>query len=135
MTDEREEAISNEYDHVLVLFPSKYLRKEDLHGKDVTLTIGQITLRDVRMVNNTTERKVVIHFAEMQKRPEADRKVWIVPKTAALQIAAQHGNNPLKWKGKKITLFHDDTVRFGANVVGGVRVRSQVAADREPGAD
>lgn len=137
MTDEREEAIPESADHVAVLYPSKYLRKEDLHHKDVTLTIEKITLRDVRMTTGGTERKVTVHFQEMQKRPAADRKVWIVPKTAALQIAELHGSDPRAWPGKRVTLYHDEAVSFGPRRVGGIRVRPKTAEKRmrEPGED
>lgn len=124
--DEAEFQLPPNADHVQVLYPSKYLRKEDLHRKDVTLTIERVALRDVRMTSGGTERKVVIHFGEMANRPADERKVWICPKTAALEIAALHGPDPRQWPGKRITLYHDETVRFGPNKVGGIRVRDRV---------
>ena len=125
--DEVEIGLPENADHVQVLYPSKYLRKEDLHRKDVTLTIERVALRDVRMTSGGTERKVVIHFSEMAKRPADERKVWICPKTAALEIAALHGPDPRQWPGKRITLYHDESVRFGPKKVGGIRVRERVA--------
>lgn len=124
--DETEIQLPANADHVQVLYPSKYLRKEDLHMKDVTLTIERVALRDVRMTNNSIARKVVIHFGEMANRPADERKVWICPKTAALEIAALHGPDPRQWAGKKITIYHEEGIYFGSKKVGGIRVRDRV---------
>lgn len=124
--DEPDIPLPDSADHVQVLYPSKYLKKEDLHHKDVTLTIERVVLRDVKMTNGQQQRKVVIHFEEMAKRDPDDRKVWIVPKTAALEIAQLHGPDPRAWTGKRVTLYHEEAVMFGAKRVGGIRVRDRI---------
>jgi hypothetical protein len=111
-------------DHVQVMYPSKYLKKEDLRGKDVTLTIDKVTLRNVRMTNGVRERKVICHFQEMDGRPEGERKVWVLSKTNAVTIAEIHSEtNPHQWPGLKVTLYHEPEVMFGGKRVGGIRVR------------
>lgn len=149
MSKDDDIALPASADHIGVLYPSQYLKKEDLRGKDVRLTISRVTFRNVRMSNNTRERKVVIHFQEMQRRPEEERKVWIVGKTCAQLIAEIHGPNPHAWVGKQIVIYADTGVMFGRQRVGGIRVRvttpsetpvpepehAQAGDEREPGID
>lgn len=135
MSKDDDIALPQSADHIGVLYPSQYLKKEDLRGKDVRLTISRVTFRSVRMSNNTRERKVVIHFAEMQRRPEDERKVWIVGKTCAQLIAELHGPNPHAWVGKQIVLYADTGVMFGRQRVGGIRVRVSVPTEPSAGSE
>lgn len=122
-------ALPKNVDSVRVMFPKKYLAKEDLRGKDVTLTIAKVTRRNVRNEDNTTSIKVCIHFAEMERRPPEERKVWIIGVTVGNQIAAVlDETNPHKWPGQRITIYPDPTITAFGKVVGGIRVRP----DRPP---
>lgn len=90
-----------------LLFPSRYLRSADLKGQDVTLTISDVTFRDLRRTDGSTERCAIVHFEEMQKRPEHERKVWVLSaKCNKDSIVALHGGTVKPgWIGKKVTLY------------------------------
>jgi hypothetical protein len=121
MKDDHDIPIDPKDDHVALLYPSLYLKKEDLRGKDVELTISRVTLRDVRTTGDGTVRKV----EEMDKRQPDQRKVWIVPKTVAVDLAERYAEKaPSKWKGRKVTLYNDESVMAFGKRVGGIRVRS-----------
>ena len=51
-----------------------------------------------------------------------DAKPWIPSRTAAGCLAAMWGKKTGDWKGHRVTLFFDASVRFGADTVGGIRV-------------
>lgn len=125
---EREWDLPDEVNHVKLMFPSKYLAGPDLQGRDVTLTILKVTKREVA-ISGTSMKEVVnvLHFKEMQSRPEAERKAWIMNTTNANMIAEIHKEpNPLKWGGLRITIYFDESVMFGKRRTGGLRIRPVV---------
>ncbi len=115
--------------HVRLLFPNKYLGAPDLRGKDVTLTIHALASESLR-TDSGDEQKWILHFAEMLKRPENERKRLVLNKTNAQQIAKTLGESDTeRWIGKRITLFATTCQAFGSTV-DCIRVRPQ--APRQP---
>lgn len=92
-----------------LMFPSEYVAAVEFAGKDVTLTIKQIEIADLRMVDNTTQKKPVLHFVETPKK-------LVLNKTNANQIAELHGSEARKWVGKRITLYPTKCQSFGKTV-------------------
>ena len=45
-----------------LMFPSDYIAAEEFGGKDVTLTIREVLLDDLKMTDGSTERKPVLLF-------------------------------------------------------------------------
>jgi hypothetical protein len=112
---------------IALLYPSRYLCCADLRGRDVTLTIHRVALRDLKTTQGR-ERRVVIHFAEMQKRDEAERKMLVCNKTNLGLIATALGQrDPNKWGGRKITLYGTRCEAFG-KTVDCIRVRDTAPA-------
>jgi len=105
--------------HIDLLFPNKYLKAADVAEKPdgVTLTIHSVTQEKLRVQGGDDEDKWIIHFTEMQKRPEDKRKRLVLQKTNALLIAKATGKNDSDdWPGCKITLFATTCQAFGATV-------------------
>ena len=98
-------------------FPSKYLKTEDLKGRDVLVTIEsveQVTLPQGQ------GRKLVATFRGKEKG-------WIVNKTNANTIANVLGSTDTDdWIGKQITLYPSET-EFQGQPVECVRVRRKKA--------
>lgn len=115
-------------DDYKLAFESRYLGRQHLRGKDLTLTISAVQLPVLVMVSPgkkpQKKRKLVIEFHALRGRTDGTPFEWIVCKTNADVIAMLHGRAPLRdWIGKRITIFDDPTVEAFGKVVGGIRVR------------
>lgn len=101
---------------VAVLFPTKFLKCEDLKGKHVTVTITSGKVEEVPMTNGKKENKVVFTMAGTQK-------LWIVGKTNALamSILLSSSNKLIDAIGKRVTLCPDITT-YGREEMPCVRV-------------
>ena len=93
------------------LFPKEYVAAHDL-PEDVTLTISRVQMEDIK-TDAGTERKPVLHFSEMDKRPKDKRKRMILNITNMRSIAKLHGFETDEWVGKKITLYPTTCPAFG----------------------
>lgn len=81
------------------LFPSKYLKVEDLQNKAFALTIQTVTLEKVHdTINREDTIKAIVWFDGAQKG-------LIVNKTQALALASITGTEEFsQWKGAKVHL-------------------------------
>ena len=121
-----------------LMFPSEYLASVEFKGKDVTLTISDVDRADLRMKDNSTKKKPVLHFKETKKK-------FVLNVTNSNQIAELHGSEARKWIGKQITLYPTTCPSFG-KIEPCIRVRPTVSKGkagqaqeqppaREPGED
>lgn len=99
-------------------FPSKYVASEDLKGQDVTVTIADVRVEELRSEKGT-ERKPVVYFAGMTKG-----LVLNVANTET--IVSMLTDDTDLWIGRAITLFPTQT-NFGKKVVPCIRVRDAPA--------
>lgn len=111
---------------------SKYLSKEDC-SPPLILTISGLSNTNMAKEGEPEENKYILHFSE-------NVKPMVLNITNGKLIAHVTGEEDTdNWIGKKITLFHDRTVPFGAELVGGIRVQvpqeQAQAPEREPGMD
>lgn len=53
---------------------------------------------------------------------EVERRVWRPPLTILRLLMAMWGDEAADWVGRKVTLYRDDTVKVGKEVMGGIRV-------------
>jgi hypothetical protein len=107
-----------EFNHVDLLFPSKYLKAADLRGKDVTVTIRDIDPRgELQMRNGAKEHKPIVTF-------NGTEKLWVMNKTNAQSIAKVYGPEIMQWIGKRVTLY-PTRVQCGRNEVDAIRVRER----------
>lgn len=104
-----------DYNHVDLLFPSKYLKAADLRGKAVTVVIDSIDPRgELQMRGGKKEKKPIVYL-------RGKDKAWVLNKTNALAIAAIHGPEVTNWIGKSVTIA-GRLVQFGGKEVDAVRV-------------
>jgi hypothetical protein len=87
------------------LYPSKYLKGEDLQGRSVTVTIEKLTLEKM---GQSQESKPVLSFV-------GARKSLVLNRTNALVIARLYGDETNLWAGKAVTLFATAIRAFGEN--------------------
>ena len=77
---------------------------------------GPRTFTIARVVEGKAEQKYDVELVEGEGR------VWRPPPTVVRLLIAAWGDEGKDWAGKRVTLYRDDTVRFGPEVVGGIRV-------------
>ena len=53
---------------------------------------------------------------------EGGGRVWRPPVTVLRLLIAAWGDEAKDWTGRRVTLYRDDSIRFGPEAVGGVRV-------------
>ena len=87
---------------------SDQLDAVDLLGNPHTFTIS-----DVRAGKD--DQPVNVHLAEFPR-------VWRPGKSMRRVLAACWGTDASVWVGRRVTLYCDETVRFGNDVVGGTRI-------------
>lgn len=97
---------------------SDQLNAEQLLSGDMTVTIT-----DVRMGND--EQPVIIHYENDNGRP------FKPSKTVRKILIFAWGEDGRNWIGKSMTLFNDQSVRFGGMTVGGIRVSHLSDIERE----
>lgn len=100
------------------LYPSRYIKAEDLQGREWPLTIASLTT-EVIDSERGKETMPLLTFHGVQKG-------LILNVTNYDSIAAMHGEETDNWAGKSVKLYPDKT-RFGGKIVDCVRVRTQNA--------
>ena len=106
------------------LYPSRFLRCADLHGKPVRVVIDAL-----KRENIGGEAKVILSFA-------GGSKSLILNKTNARVVARALGNETDEWRGKSIVLMPTE-VDFKGDLVPAIRVKAvpqptAAPADEDP---
>lgn len=83
--------------HVKLLFPSKYIKSEELE-KDVTITIVSVVQEELVRQGGEREIKPCVQM-------KGTHKLWVLNKTNAAAIASLLGNEVDAWSGKRITIY------------------------------
>src|SRR4051794_41038388 len=105
------------------LFPSKYLKPEDLAGSEVTVTIANVAVEEI---GQSKDRKALLALVGITK--------WFVlNKTNVNAIGKLHGPNFAGWIGKQIVLYRT-TTSFGGETVDCIRVKAPPAGGAPPAA-
>ena len=87
---------------------SDQLDAVDLIGNPRTFTVTKVS-------KGSAEQPVDIHLAEFPR-------VWRPGKSMRRVLAACWGTDAAQWTGRRVTLYCDETIRFGNDVVGGTRI-------------
>lgn len=82
---------------------------DDFIGGPRTFTIAGVK-------HGTAEQKYDVELVEGEGR------VWRPPLTMLRLLMAAWGDETAVWVGRRVTLYRDETVRFGPDAVGGIRV-------------
>lgn len=103
-------------------FPSKYLKAEDLNGRDVTVTISKVKMESIGQ-NDDEGEKLVIYF-------EGKQKGMVCNRTNANKISSAYGDETDDWVGCQITLYETE-VEFSGRSVPAIRVKIPPRSRRE----
>ena len=98
------------------MLQSNWLRKDDLDdpiGGEV-LTIRKIT---EELVGSDQQSKWALHWREKDYQP------MLLNKTNLRLLSAVLGDDTDDWIGKEIEVYHDPSISYGGQLVGGLRVR------------
>ena len=98
------------------MLQSNWLRKDDLDdpiGGEV-LTIRKIT---EELVGSDQQSKWAVHWKERDVQP------MLLNKTNLRILAAMLGDDTDNWIGKEVEVYHDPSISYGGQLVGGLRVR------------
>lgn len=110
-------------DDYRAFYGGQYLAGPNVPEEGHTYVIERCALEEVEEVKkkkrgadgpSKVREKLVVYLR--------DAKPWIPSRTASGCLAAMWGKKTGGWKGHRVTLFFDQTVRFGADIVGGIRV-------------
>jgi hypothetical protein len=101
------------------VFPSNYLKADDLKGREVTVTI-----REAKMEKLGEDQRLVCHFAGKEKGLVTNR-------TNADRIAYYHGDDTDGWIGKQIILG-TELVSFQGKTTPALRVKGIPLAQQAP---
>lgn len=82
---------------------------DDFIGGPITFTIAGVKV-------GTAEQKYDIELVEGQGR------AWRPPLTMLRLLIAAWGQDAAAWTGRRVTLYRDESVRFGSDAVGGIRI-------------
>lgn len=82
---------------------------DDFIGGPRTFTIAGVK-------PGAAEQKYDIELAEGEGR------VWRPPLTMLRLLLAAWGDDAATWVGRRVTLYRDETIRFGPDAVGGIRI-------------
>lgn len=106
-----------------LMFPSDYIAAEDCKGKDVTLTISNVTVEDLKVKGGSKEQKFILYFKGTDKK-------LVLNKTNATTIAKIYGGEATQWVGEKITIFPTQCQAFGETTTC-IRIREQRPGGRQ----
>jgi hypothetical protein len=80
------------------LFPSKWIKCEDLQGRSITVRIERVDFEDIRQPDGERVQKCILAFERKSKR-------LILNKTMAAQLGEVCGSHRLAdWIGHRVTL-------------------------------
>lgn len=88
-------------------------RSDQMNADDVTIPVT-VTIRDVRAGN--AEQPVEVHVDGYEGRP------YKPGKSMRRVLVALWGPEASAYVGRRLTLFNDQTIRFGKEVTGGIRI-------------
>jgi len=106
-------------------FPSKYLKCDDLGGKEHKLTISKVEMGDVG-TEGKPEIKPIMFFVGKTRGVALN-------KTNATSIASRYGDDTDDWVNKEVIIYPDKTM-FQGSMVDCIRMRA-VAPVADPSVD
>ena len=101
------------------LFPSKFLKSEDIGTNRPIVTISRVEIEPVGQGKDQVD-KAICYFAEPKVKP------IVLNKTNSLAIANGHGRDYSTWRGKQVEIY-PDRVAFQGEMKDCLRVRVPVA--------
>lgn len=106
-----------------LLYPSKYVKAEDLKGKTVTVKVSDIKIENLPMAGGKKERKVVLYM-------EGKDKTLVMNKTNGTILGLLFGTDLANARGKRIQLT-PDVDKMGNDLVACIRITDSPDADQD----
>ena len=103
------------------MIESKYLKQSDAPDP-VIVTVSRIGRLNIAKEGDPPEEKWAVRFNEFNK------PMLLNSTNIKLLEKACGSDNTDDWAGKEVILYTDDSVSFGGQVVGGLRIRKQQQA-------
>jgi hypothetical protein len=100
-------------------FPSKYIKSEDLQGKQIKLIMSRVDREKIG-----EDSRPVLYFKGIEKG-------LVLNKTNSFKIKETYGDDTEEWAGQPIILFAIMT-DFRGETVQGIRVRAPTAKEMQP---
>ena len=97
---------------IFTMFPSTYLKAQDLNNQSQIFTIKEVTIDDLA----DGGQKPVMHFVEAET-------ALVLNKTNSLLVASIYGSETTHWTGKQVELY-PEKVTFQGRVVDAIRLRA-----------
>lgn len=125
-------------DNWILAYPERWLKQEHLRGKDWTLTISNIVVADVELVDDAgkagVEEKPIVKFDQLRNRPDKMPHEWLIGKTSCRVVTDLYGPAMRDWIGRRITIFPDMRVKWRDRQtkekrLGAIRVRPVAPPD------
>lgn len=101
-------------------FKGEHLQAADF-DKPYTMVIDRLAISTIEEANRKKKEKLTLWLRAAASNRPIERG-WLISKTAAVCLAAMFGNKTAEWRGKRVTLYQDPSVRFADDVTGGIRV-------------
>ena len=89
-------------------------RSDQINSDDFIGSAQTYTIANVRV--GSAEQKYDIELAEIKD------KAWRPPLTMLRLLMHAWGDESDDWSGRRVTLYRDESVRFGSDAVGGIRI-------------
>jgi hypothetical protein len=100
------------------LFPSKFLKADDVEDADLTLTMKELKQEKMGPDDGEGEMKPVLYFNETEKG-------LVLNVTNAKVIQGLYGKTIEKWVGQKVVLFWTE-VGFKGEMKPAIRIHTKV---------
>lgn len=105
--------------HWKKLINHNFINEGDLDGGNIIATIKSVALESVTSPTGKTDDMHILRFAESHIKP-----MILSAKQNFKNIESATGTPHVeKWTGKQIEIYYDPKVKFGSQVVGGVRIK------------
>jgi hypothetical protein len=111
------------------MLPSKYLKVSDIEEEgERTVTIKEVKKTNMAQQDEPPKYKFVLYF-------EGVEKGLVLNATNIKRIGKFIGDDTDDWLGKAVTLYVDENVPYGSDIVSGLRVKAaskKTVSPRQP---
>jgi hypothetical protein len=98
------------------LFPGRFLKSEEMRGRDATLTISDVLIEKMEDKKKGMVDRLILSFRE------TERQLLVNKTNAECMKGLFETDRPARWVGRKVTLYPVTVEAFGAPTLA-IRVR------------
>lgn len=105
-----------------VFTESKYLKHQELDGKDWVVTIDRVERHDLKNQDGQLEKKFVLFFREL------DKGMILNSTNMNILYSLLNSDDSDDWAGKRVTLYTKDDIEMAGKIMSGLRIRAKLPA-------